>query len=164
MNDSYAEWLVKRKEPAYNYLIKAFLIFLCVIGLIAALLLPLGIIILTILGAVAYFSFQRLSVEFEYLVVNDQVTIDVIMGKSKRKKAWEGTMSEIQIVAPKDSYLLKDYEKHGMKVLDFTSHTPEGKVYGMIHQNGTSTQEILFEPNEKLLACMGETSPRMVIQ
>ena len=42
MNDSYAEWLVKRKEPAYNYLIKAFLIFLCVIGLIAALLLPLG--------------------------------------------------------------------------------------------------------------------------
>ena len=86
MNDSYAEWLVKRKEPAYNYLIKAFLIFLCVIGLIAALLLPLGIIILTILGAVAYFSFQRLSVEFEYLVVNDQVTIDVIMGKSKRKR------------------------------------------------------------------------------
>ena len=31
MNDSYAEWLVKRKNPAYNIVLKAALVLLCAI-------------------------------------------------------------------------------------------------------------------------------------
>ena len=52
MNDSYAEWLVKRKAPAYTYLIKGVLIFLCVIAAFLAMILTFGIIILAIVGAI----------------------------------------------------------------------------------------------------------------
>ena len=36
MNDSYAEWLVKRKNPAYNIVLKAALVLLCAISLVLA--------------------------------------------------------------------------------------------------------------------------------
>lgn len=107
MNDSYAEWLVKRKAPAHNMIIKALLIVLCIISGFMALTTMFGIVILTAVGAATYFIFQNLNLEFEYLIVNDQITIDKIMGKARRKKAWEGTLGEVQVIAPLDSYMLK---------------------------------------------------------
>ena len=83
MNDSYAEWLVKRKNPAYNIVLKAALVLLCAISLVLALVTPFGIIILTVVGIASYFAFQSLSQEFEYLVVNDQITIDAAEATKK---------------------------------------------------------------------------------
>ena len=83
MNDSYAEWLVKRKAPAYNIIIKAALIILCAISAFLALTTVFGILILTAAGVATYFIFQQLNLEFEYLIVNDQITIDKIMGQKK---------------------------------------------------------------------------------
>ena len=163
MNDSYTEWLVKRKAPAHNILIKAVLIFLCAVSAVLALTNVFGILILTAVGAATYFIFQNLNLEFEYLVVNDQITIDKIMGRARRKKAWEGELSEVQIVAPADSYVLKDYEKPNMKLLDFSSHIPHSKVYGMIYQGEGQTTKIIFEPNEKILHHIRQRAPRKVV-
>lgn len=163
-NEAYAEWLVKRKAPAYSYALKGVMIFLCVIGAFLALTTVWGILILAAIGAATYFLFQRVNLEFEYLVVNDQLTIDKIMGKSRRKKAWEGTMEEIQIVAPSDSYMLKDYERPDTKTLDFSSHEPGAKTYSLIQQAGTNSIKVIFEPNDRVLHCLRMRSPRKVIQ
>ena len=94
----------------------------------------------------------------------DQNTIDKIMGQARRKKAWEGTLGEVQVIAPLDSYMLKDYEKPNMKVLDFGSHTQGAKVYGMIHQGeGGQISKIIFEPNEKILQHIRQRTPRKII-
>ena len=85
MNDSYTEWLVKQKAPAYSILIKAVMIVFCVIGAFLALTTTLGILVLAAAGAATYFIFQNLSLEFEYLIVNDQISIDKIMGQARRK-------------------------------------------------------------------------------
>ncbi|MEG0369242.1 MAG: DUF6106 family protein [Hungatella sp.] len=163
-NDVYAEWLVKRKTPGYAYAAKAALVVLCVISAFLALTTVFGILILTVVGIATYFLFQSLNLEFEYLFVNGQLTIDRIMGKARRKKAWEGTMEEIQIVTPVDSYLLKDYERPGMKTVDFSSHEQGAKVYALIHQAGANTTKVIFEPNDRILQCMRQKSPRKVIQ
>ena len=163
MNDSYTEWRVKRKAPAYNIIIKAVLIFLCLISAFLALTTVFGILVLTAVGAATYFIFQNLSLEFEYLLVNDQITIDKIMGRARRKKAWEGELAEVQIVAPIDSYVLKDYEKPNMKILDFSSHIPHSKVYGMIHQGEGQTTKIIFEPSDKILQHIRQRAPRKVV-
>ena len=163
-NEAYAEWLVKRKAPAYTYAIKGVMIFLCVIGAFLALSTVWGILALTAIGAVTFFVFQGTNLEFEYLVVNDQLTIDKIMGKARRKKAWEGTMEEVQIVAPSDSYMLKDYERAGMKTLDFSSHAPGAKTYSLIHQAGANTTKVIFEPNDRVLHCLRMRNPSKVIQ
>ena len=111
-----------------------------------------------------YYLFQNMNLEFEYLFVNDQITVDKIMGQARRKKVWEGTLGEVQIVAPIDSYILKDYEKPGMKRLDFASHAPNARVYGMIHQGeGGQVTKVIFEPNDKILHHIRQRSPRKVV-
>lgn len=73
-------------------------------------------------------------------------------------------MGEVQIVAPIDSYLLKDYEKPGLKTLDFASHEPGARVYGMIHQgDGGQVTKIAFEPNDKILQHIRQRAPRKVV-
>lgn len=163
-NDTYAEFLVKRKPPIYVYAIKAVMIFLCIIGLFLSITTAFGVIILVIIGGATYFVFQTQNLEFEYLVINDQINIDKILGQSRRKKAWESTMEEIQIVAPSDSYLLKDYERPGTKTLNYSSQIPNAKTYTIIQQKAGNTTKIIFEPNDKILHCMRQRSPRKVIQ
>lgn len=163
-NEAYAEWLVKRKSPAYAVPAKAVMIALCAVGLFLALSTMLGIIALVLAVAATYFVFRNLNVEFEYLFVTGQLSIDKIMGQSRRKKVWEGTMEEIQIIAPADSYVLKDYENSNMKLLDFSTHEANAKVFGLIARKGGETVKILFEPNEKMLRCFKMTSPRKVVQ
>lgn len=164
MNDSYTEWLVKRKAPASSLIIKAALIVLCVISAFLALTTVYGIVILAAAGAATYFMFQNMNLEFEYLFVNDQITIDKIMGQARRKKVWEGTLGEVQIVAPLDSYILKDYERPNMKRLDFASHAPNARVYAIMHQGeGGQATKIIFEPNDKILQHIRQRSPRKVV-
>lgn len=164
MNDTYAEWLVKRKTPAYAIAVKALMIFLCVIGAFLSIITAFGFILFFAFGAATYFVFQRMNLEYEYVVVNDQITIDKIMGQARRKKAWEGSLETIQIIAPVDSYLIKDYQREGMKTLDFTSHMQGARVYAIIEQKGEVATKILFEPNDKVLECLWQKGPRKVIR
>jgi hypothetical protein len=167
MNEMYAEWLVKRKTPAYAILLKIVMGILCVIALLLALtpfLGIFGIIILVLVGVATYFVFRNSNVEYEYLFVTNILSIDRIYGKSKRKKAWEGPMEGIQIVAPTGSTEAKDHETNNMKVLDFSSCEPDAKTYTLISQAGSETTKIIFEPNEKLLHCMKMTAPRKVVE
>lgn len=164
MNEAYSEWLVKRKPPAYALLVKIVMIILCTVSVVLALTTMVGIIILALVGAATYFLFQSLNLEFEYLYVNGQLTIDKIMGRSRRKQVWEGKMEEIQIIAPTDSYVLKDYETSNMKTVDYSSGIPGAKTYAIVSQAGGNSVKVIFEPNEKMLRCIRQTSPRKVIQ
>lgn len=164
MNDAYVEWMVKRKTPGYAFLVKGLLILLCIICFFVTMMFPLGFILLLLAMGAVYFIFPMMNLEFEYLAVNDQLSIDKIMGQRRRKRVWEGTIDQIEILAPLDSYLLKDAERKDMKTLDFSSHQPGAKVYGMIAQKDGVVSKILLEPNEKLLNHLWQRGPRKVVK
>ena len=86
-----------------------------------------------------------------------------VLGKARRKKGWEGSLTDVQIIGPVDAYQVKDQDKQGIKVLDFSSHQPGAKVYAIICQKGGNWEKILFEPNHKILDCLRQRSPRKVI-
>ena len=98
--DAYAEWLVKRKDPVYAIPVKILMIVLCLISVMSALQTVLGVIFMTIVGVATYFVFINLSVEFEYLVVEGDISVDRILARSRRKKVINCKKEEIQIVAP----------------------------------------------------------------
>lgn len=163
INDAYAEWLVRRKVPFYAYVAEAVMAVLLLFSAFLALSTVLGVVVLTLVGVATYLVFRNARVEFEYVYVDGQLTVDKILGRSKRKKAWEGEMEDIQMIAPKDSYVLKDYEKPDMKTLDFTSQMPDRRVYALICQNKGAATRVLFEPNDKMLQCFRQKSPRKVV-
>ena len=89
--------------------------------------------------------------------------MDRILGKAKRKKIFDCEKDDIQIVAPADSFVLKDYEKQGMKIKDFSSGMRDAKVYALIYQKGPDHFKVLFEPNERMIGAMRRTFPRKLV-
>ena len=143
MEENYIEWLVKRKDPVYAWPVKILMIVVCALSVLAALQMLLGILILAAAAAATYFVFLNLSVEYEYLFADGGFSVDSILGKARRKKTFDCDKEDVQVIAPANSYVLKDYEKQGMKVIDCTSHNAGADVYALISQKGeTSINEV----------------------
>ena len=165
MNETYAEFLVKRKTPAYAYVLNAVLSVATLITVFLALTTNvLAVILMFLVGFVTYLSYRTTRVEFEYLYVTGQLSVDKILGRAKRRKAFECSMEEIQIIAPSDSYVLNDYRFQNQKVLDFSSQQAGVKTYTAIIQSGGDKYKMIFEPSDKMLQCFRQTSPRKVVQ
>lgn len=163
MNEAYTEYLIKRKTPVFSYVLTA------VAGVAAAVSFVLavtgGILFLAVFavaGLAAYFSWRNLRIEFEYLYVDKQFSVDRIVGQAKRKTVYECKMEEIQMIGPADAPELKPYRNTG-KSLDFTSHIPGTKVYAMAVQKHGETVTLLIEANEKMLHGFRQTAPGKVI-
>ncbi|NBH71353.1 hypothetical protein D3Z51_04800 [Clostridiaceae bacterium] len=165
MNESYAECLVRRRIPFYsNILVIVMGVVTAVCVLLAFITNIIGLVLALVSGFCFYLLNRNSRVEFEYLYVEKILSIDKIFGKSKRKKAWEGKMEDIQVIAPAESHALNDYGASNAKVLDFSSRLPGAKVYAAVVRNGSGTLKILFEPDEKMLQCFRQTAPRKVLQ
>lgn len=167
MNEAYAEWLVKRKTRFFSYALVGLMGVVTVVCVLLALTGLGGIISMVLMfaaGAATYLLHRNTNIEFEYLYIGGQLSIDKIMGRAKRKKVWEGSLEDIQVIAPSDSYVLKDYARPGAKKLDVSSGVPGVKTYTMMVQAGANSSEIVFEPNDKMLHCIRQTAPRKVVQ
>lgn len=164
MNETYAEYLVKRKTPAYAYVLTGVMGFITAISVLLALTTGvLSVLLMFVCGFLTYLTYRNTRIEYEYLFVTGQLSIDKILGKAKRKKAFECSMEEIQIIAPSDSYVLNDYKLQNQKVLDLSSQTPGARTYTAIIQSGGNSTKLIFEPNDKMLQCFRQTSPRKVV-
>lgn len=109
MNNNLYEQLVARKPSPLNTLIRIGTIVL--IFAVAILGFPFiamfSIILAMLLGiGAAYLIFPRLQVEYEYLFLNQDVSVDVIYSQSKRKKVFEFDLQKIMVAAPLGSQRL----------------------------------------------------------
>lgn len=159
MNDAYVECLVKQVPPQYAPILKIGLILLCAMSLVAAFLYPLGIILLLASVFLTYLIFQNMDLEYEYLYIDGQLTIDRIMGKSKRKTVWDGDMDKVNLVAP---YNQHQHNNSGNKSIDCSSRRTEVKRYTLTVLGSQGTTQIIFEPNEEMLQSMRHRYPMKV--
>ena len=103
MGDLYSELLVKKDKTAKDSLLKYGLIVLTVLAVFAGLIItPLALIIAVALGIACYFVIPKTDVEYEYLFINGDFDIDMIMSKTKRKKVKSFKLSEADLAAPLD--------------------------------------------------------------
>ena len=116
MEDSYVEWLVKRKDPVYAIPVKILMVIISAFSVLMALQKIWGVLLMLAAFAATYFVFINLSIEFEYLYADGGLRIDRIMGKARRKKIFDCDKADVQFVAPSDSYMLKDYEPSNIKI------------------------------------------------
>ena len=139
--DNYVEWLVKRKDPGYAVPVKILMIVLCIFSVLTALQTVLGVIIMLAVGAATYFVFLNMSVEYEYLFAEGGLSVDRIMGRARRKRVFDCDKEDVQIVAPADSFVLKDYERQGAKIKDFSSDRRDAKVYACLLYTSPSPRD-----------------------
>ena len=164
MGDLYSELLVKKDKTAKDSLLKYGLIVLTVLAVLAGLIItPLALIIAVALGIACYFVIPKTDVEYEYLFINGDFDIDMIMSKTKRKKVKSFKLSEAYLPAPLDSHRMDYYNgNQNMKVLDFSSGNPEHKRFGVITRLDGNLCKIILEPDEALAQAMKNSAPSKV--
>ena len=164
MGDLYSELLVKKDKTAKDSLLKYGLIVLTVLAVFAGLIItPLALIIAVALGIACYFVIPKTDVEYEYLFVNGEFDIDMVMAKSKRKRVKSFNLSEADLVAPLNSHRMDYYNgNQNMKVLDYSSGNPQHKRFGVITRLDNATCKIILEPDEALAQAMKKTAPSKV--
>lgn len=166
MVDSYVECLVNRRRNTGALIIKAAVYVLCGICLLFSLLTggTLFFIIGLALAGVGYFACPSPDIEFEYLYMDRELTIDKIMAKSKRKRAAVYDLNKMEKMCPMNSHELDSYKNRKITVKDFSSGMDVNKVYAIVYKSEQEEALVLIEPNSELLNAIKNTCPRKVIE
>ncbi len=117
------------------------------------------VIVAVAAGVGAYFVTMNSSIEYEYLYLDKEITVDKIMNKTKRKKVAVYELDKIEIMAPIKSYHLDDYKNRTAKLTDVSrgfEDKPDRRY--VFFYNGTD--KVIFEPNEAFVKAVKNVSPR----
>lgn len=164
MSDLYSELLVKKEQTAKDVVIRYGLIALTVLfvaaGLFISALLLVGAIAL---GVISYFVIPKTDLEYEYLFVNGDMDIDMVMSKAKRKKVLSLKLTEADLVAPMTSHRMDYYNgNQKLKVLDYSSGNPEHKRFAVITRIGNESCKVIIEPDEQMAQAIKNSAPSKV--
>lgn len=165
MSDSYIELLVRQRTGNIVKAIRVVVIALAVACLIFGLFgAPTMFLAGMVLGVVGYLLYLNTELEFEYLFMSKELTVDRIKAKSRRKRVMEFDMQRVEIVAPENSHRLDSYKNRNMKVMNFSTGNPGEIPYVMIYNGGQEMVKVKLEPNPDLTKCFEMTIPRKIFK
>lgn len=122
-----------------------------------------GLIAIFFLGYLTWYVFFMTSVEYEFVLVNNELTIDKIYGKNKRKTQQTVDVSKCEVIAPIESTYVSGYHRNTqMKAFDYTSGENNEPVYILIAPYGASTAKIYMEFDQKMLDAIKMAAPGKV--
>lgn len=161
MGDTYVEYLVARKPSVIMKFLKILLVMLTVVFVLIGFMNFVGLIIAAAAGVGAYFASLNADIEYEYLYLEREISVDKVMAKSRRKKAGTFSVEQMEIFAPLNSHRLDSYRNMNTKTLDYSSgiaSQPERR-YMMIYNGNT---KVILEPNEAMIKAVQSVAPRKV--
>ena len=165
MNDTYVEVMVARKKNPLLVPLKIILYILTVAFVLMGLGNGLYFIGAALFGALAYFYIPTLDLEYEYLFVEREISIDKIMSKQKRKNVYTVDLNKVEIMAPVTSHELDRYKSGGLKSYDFSSGNEDAKVYSIVYETGMEgTVLVNIEPNGEMLRALKNVLPRKLVE
>lgn len=163
MNESYKELLVKKDRGAKETLIRvASVIPTIFLGLFAFLSVNMIFFIIAIaFGVLDYFVFQWTDLEYEYLYLDKEISVDKIMAKTRRKKLTTISVEKIEIMAPEKSHQIDSYRNRQTKVTDVSAghDLPDQKLYWVFYEGN---QKILMNLTEDFAKTIKGIAPRKV--
>lgn len=162
MSDTYVECLVKAKAPVIYKILQVLCIALTVIFAVSMLFTSyIGLLLAVAAGAGAYFAGLQANVEYEYLYLDRELTVDKVMAQTKRKRVASYSLSSMEIVAPFHSYHLDNYKNRQVKVRDFSigQELKPDLRYAIYYEGG---EKIIFSPSEEMIKVMRNAAPRKV--
>lgn len=163
MSDSYIELLVKRKTSTAKMAIK---IILAVIAAICLFLGLVGYLTLFFVGIIfalaAYYAHLGSCVEYEYLYLNKELSVDRILAKSKRKRMAEYDLQRMEVLAPANSHRLDSYNNKKYITYDFSSHEEDSKPYIFVYAGDNEVAKVKVDLTDELFKVIRDIAPRKV--
>lgn len=162
MSDVYVECLVKAKQSPMGKFFKVLLITLTVIfGLMAMVGIVIGLIVAVVTGVGAYFVNLYTDIEYEYLYLDKELTVDKVMAKSKRKRVGTYSVDRMEVFAPIRSYHLDSFKNRTVKEKDYSigEELQPDQRYVIYYEGG---EKLILSPSEELVKAVKNVAPRKV--
>lgn len=163
MNETYKELLVKKESGLKDKFLRVIcLVATIMLGMISFLTGNIGIFIITVgLGVLTYFVFMWTDLEYEYVYLDKEITVDKIMGKTKRKRVATIDVNKMEILAPANSHELDSYKNRQVKPTDYSAghDLPEMKLYNMYYDGNA---KFVLNLDEEFVKTVKGIAPRKV--
>ena len=161
MNDTYIELLVKKPDSKTATLLHKIMIGVGAVLFLAGLFtylvfMLLGLVLL--IGSIIPMLFT--DIEYEYLLLGKEFTVDRIRKKENRKTVADYDLGTMVVMAPKGSEQLKRYEQ--LKVVDYSSDSEEGNPYEIVVDGNAGKVRVLVDTTQELVDTIRRMSPRNV--
>ncbi|MCM1174400.1 MAG: DUF6106 family protein [Blautia sp.] len=159
VSETYVECLVARKSTFAMRFLKTLLIMLTVCFILIGMVFTPGFLVAIATGVGAYFAYMNADLEYEYLYLDKEISIDKVMAKSRRKRIVTYDIQRMEILAPVKSYHLDGFRNREMKTVDYSSRTDENKKYMMVYEGNL---KVLWEPSPEMVKAIQTIAPRKV--
>lgn len=179
--DVFIEELVKKKREGKDYILLTFMVLggLIISVLLFALMLyatmffggmsqiagSIGMLFVAGVWYAVYLIYDSRSVEYEYIVVNNNLDIDKVMAKKRRKNMLEFDIKDATLMACVDddenNYTYKKID-NSTKILDLSAKNPNLYTYFIEYSSDGKKQMILFQPTSKMVEALWKFNPKAV--
>lgn len=161
MSETYVECLVPARKSGTSKAIMVVLIVLTVIFCLAMFLIPMAMFLAIATGIGIYFANLYSNIEYEYLYLDKELTVDKIMAQSRRKRVATYSLERMEIFAPINSWHLDNFKNRNVKTVDYSigqELKPDGR-YAMYYEGG---MKVILSPSEDMVKALKNVSPRKV--
>lgn len=163
MSDAYIECLVKAKPSMVGKFFK-YLLYLLTAALLVLMFLTMNVLLsllAVVAGVGAYFVGMYTDLEYEYLYLDKELTIDKVMGKAKRKRVAVYQLDRMEVIAPIRSYHLDGFKNRQTRDKDYSigyEEQPDLR-YAMYYEGG---ERLILSPSSEMIKLMKNAAPRKV--
>lgn len=105
-----------------------------------------------------YFVIPKLNVEFEYLHINDEIDVDKIFSKQKRKRVMNIDLNQVEMVAPLGSHHLDSYQN--LKTIDYSANDREQRPYVLVTSKNNTQVKVLLQLDQAMFQNIKRRMPR----
>lgn len=167
MNDTFMEKIVTRKKTGQDYLrifgllVAGFVIMLA-ITLFASYIMFLVPALLVGLVYGLWFMMSGMNREYEYIVTNGDLDIDMIIARRKRKRVFSCKPKDIELMAGMGSDEYKDAQKRNLKLIDCSMSLQAKDNWFIITDYKGQKVMAVFAPDERMLKSMKRFNPSKI--
>lgn len=167
MDDVFLEKIVTKRKTGKDYamvaaaLVGSVVLFLLLLQFAAyiSFLLPL---VLIGIGYGLWFLITSINKEYEYIVTNGDLDVDMIIARRKRKRVLSVKAKEFELMAQTGTTEERDAEKGGYKVLDFSAAVGSDKNWFILTNYKQEKVKVIFEPDERMLKNLKRFNPSRI--
>lgn len=162
MGDIFKEQMIKKLPSTKDMVLKALIIGGAAIVVVAGFLfiqiiapvLAAGVIFL------AYYGIGMLNVEYEYIFTNGELDIDCIYAKSRRKRVFNATVKDFEIMAHvEDKEHLHDFDS-AVEVKDYSTGKVTENTFAFLYTYKGKRTKFIIEPNDTILKAFSMSMAR----
>lgn len=158
---------VKRKKKSMAGMLSKCIVFFAVVFVLIGIMISQAFMLSGFLLAGLYFIFDILSRrEYEYIMDNKCLIIDVIYGNKYRRTAHELDLDQMEVTAPNRHEAVAKYRKNGgmekLKKYDYTSYEEDTPYYTMIIREDGEKIKLLLDLTDNMLQVLKTRYPEKV--